>query len=160
MKHIVSIILLFFCQSFCLCLSASGQEILPGNAEEKLKLLEQTGLVKYGKADASGTRELLMLKRDNTGVFMHQPLLENEGEKIEEILAGRGLIKFKSRKNGSKPEKHIMVFNPSDKNTFCWIPLSDLIQTADNIARTGKTLKPENKPRRLNENDFLKLLGK
>lgn len=112
--------------------------------QAKIERFIDLGILKFGKVDASGTREILILTKDGTGVFTHQHLTFEDGKNFEEILVKRGLLVEKPNTEG-KQEKHLMVFNPKDKDTYVWIPVSKLKETRERIKATGKTL-PSTEP--------------
>lgn len=125
--------------------------------QAKIERFIDLGLIKYGKTDASGSREILVLTKDNTGVFTHQHLTEADGKDFEKILENRGLLKMMPNKETGKQEKHIMVFNPKDKDTYVWVPVSKLKETLEKIKATGKTLPSSADPKRTTENDLKEL---
>lgn len=123
--------------------------------EAQIKLLETLGVLKTSnKLDASGTAIIMMMSRDNTGVFSYQYLTDSETNKIEEVMTQKGLIKNQINKETGKVERHIMVFNPKDKHTYVWIPLSKARETAERIKTTGHTLERKQAPKRLNTEDL------
>ena len=132
----------------------------PADPMQRLKWLETFGIVNYGKLNASDTPELLMLKRENTGVYSHQYVKTFQGENLEKMLSARGLIKLKRLKNGSGYSKHLLVFNPKDRNTYCWVPFKDLKETFKRIENTGKTLPVKPRENRLGKTDLLMFLEK
>ncbi len=112
------------------------------------------GLLKYGRIDASGSRELLILTRDGTGTFTHQHLTVADGTDFHEILKARGLLREMPNRETGRREKHLMVFNPKDRHTFVWVPVSQLHDVHQRIISTGKTLATEAPPQRRTEHDL------
>jgi hypothetical protein len=121
---------------------------------EQIEFLITLGTLKYGNVDASGTRQLLALTRDNTGTAIYQYLTTEDSKNIEEVMVQRGLIKPLVNRKTNKVERHVLVFNPKDKHTYEWIPLSNARAIAQQIKTTGKTVLEEQAPRRLNEGDL------
>ena len=124
--------------------------------QDKVQFYVDLGILKYGKIDASGTREILILTKDNTGVFTHQHLTSEDGKNFEEILVKRGLLKEMPNADG-KQEKHLMIFNPKDKDTCVWVPVSKLKETHQRIKDTGKTLPSSDPAKRINEKGLAKM---
>jgi len=128
----------------------------PADKHAQIDMFIDLGVLKYGKADASGTREILILTKDNTGVFTHQHLTRDDNQSFEAILQARGLIQIQENDQGKK-EKHLMVFNSKDAHTYVWVPFSKLKETRERIKKTGKTLPMEGKPERAKETDLMQL---
>lgn len=138
-----------------LALAGSAQAgLFDGGKSEKddqIKFFIDLGVLKYGKTDASGTREILILTKDGTGTFTHQNLTEADGKDFQAILRARGVLRDAPNATTGKPEKQLMVFNPKDIHTYVWVPVSKLKKTHDQIIQTGKTVPVEATPRGVTE---------
>lgn len=123
--------------------------------EKQMELLESLGVLKTSnKLDASGTAIIMVMTRDNTGVYSYQHLTTADSDNIEEVMIQRGLIKNQFNKVTGKVEKHIMIFNPKDNlHGHTWVPLSEARETAKRIKETGYTVERKPQPRRLNSDD-------
>lgn len=126
-----------------------------GDKKDQIEFFMDLGILKHGKADASGTREILILSKDGTGAFTHQHLTADEGTDFQTILTNRGLVEVKVKPDGNK-EKHLLVHNPKDVHTNEWIPFSRLKEVREQIRATGKTVLPEPGTKRTTENDLNK----
>lgn len=127
------------------------------NAKE-IEFLESLGILKTTtQLDASGSAIVMMMARDNTGVYRYQYITTDDTTDFETLLAQKGLIKMKINKKTHKPEKHIMVFNSKDKHTYVWVPLKEARAIGKQIKETGKTVIEPKQPRRLNTNDINKM---
>jgi hypothetical protein len=123
--------------------------------EKQIELFESLGVLKTTtQVDASGSAIIMMMTKDNTGVFTYQYVTTADTTNFEELLAQKGLIRPKVNKETGKVEKHIMVFNPKDRHTYVWVPLSQAREVAKRIKETGKTVPVKEVPRRLNTNDI------
>jgi hypothetical protein len=124
--------------------------------EKQIELLESLGVLKTSnKLDASGTAIIMIMTRDNTGVYSYQHLTTADSNNIEAVMAQRGLIKNQFNKETGKVEKHIMVFNPKDnQHGYTWVPLTKAREVAKRIKETGYTYERQAQPRRLNSDDI------
>lgn len=123
--------------------------------QRQLDYLMTLGLIKYGNTlDASGSRNIMVLTRENSGGYWYQHLDESDGKSIERALEKRGMIQRRVNKETNRVEKHVLVHNPRDKNTNVWVPLAKAKETAQRIRETGKTLPEDVRPRRVNEADL------
>ena len=121
------------------------------------QLLFDLGILKYGKANLKGQREVLVLKEGPIGVFTHQNLTGADGNSFKEILRNNGLVRKRMNKKTKKMENHILVFNPKDKNTYTWIPFTEARLVAKRIKKTGKTLPPKNKPNKITDETIIQI---
>ncbi len=128
----------------------SGQD----DKASQIDFFVDLGVIKYGKENASGSREILVLTRDNTGVYTHQHLTDADGTDFQAIMQARGIIKTMRNPETGKPEKHLMVFNPKDNHTYAWVPLSQLKEVRKQINKTGKTVMEPAQPKRVTESDL------
>lgn len=131
-----------------------------GQAEkaDQIQFFVDLGVLKYGKTfDASGSREILILTKDGTGIFTHQHLTEADGKDFEAILRARGLLREAPNTETGKPEKQLMVFNPKDKSTYEWVPVKKLKETRDRIKETGNTVPVDAPSKRVTEKSLTEL---
>lgn len=100
----------------------SGQD----QKASQIDMFVDLGVIRYGREDASGSREILVLTKDNTGVYTHQHLTEVDGTNFQAIMQARGIVRMMRNPETGKLEKHLMVFNPKDKHSYTWVPVSKL----------------------------------
>lgn len=131
--------------------SLSAESAPDAAKQAQIDFYADLGVIRYGKEDASGSREILLLTRDNTGVFTHQHLTDADGTNFQSILQARGIIKTMRNPETGKTEKHLMVFNAKDKHTYTWVPLSKLKEVREQIKSTGKTVAEPTQPKRVTE---------
>lgn len=132
-------------------ISAKAESLPDADKQAQIDFYADLGVIKYGQEDASGSREILILTRDNTGVFAHQHLTDADGTDFGAIMQARGIVRMMRNPETGKPEKHLLVFNPKDKHTYTWVPLSQLKAVREQIQGTGKTLLEPAQPKRVTE---------
>lgn len=121
----------------------------------QIDMFVDLGVIRYGKEDASGSREILVLTKDNTGVYTHQHLTEADGTNFQGIMQARGIVRMMRNPETGKPEKHLMVFNPKDKHSYTWVPVSKLKDVWEQIKKTGKTVLEPTQPKRVTESQLM-----
>lgn len=140
---------------FVLSIPVKAESLPDADKQAQIDFFVDLGVIRYGKEDASGSREILILTKDNTGVYTHQHLTDAEGSDFGAIMQTRGIVRMKRNPETGKPEKHLMVFNSKDKNTYTWIPFSKLKETREQIQRTGKTVLEPAQSKRVTESELV-----
>lgn len=129
----------------------SGQD----QKASQIDMFVDLGVIRYGKEDASGSREILVLTKDNTGVYTHQHLTDADGTNFRAIMQARGIVRMMRNPETGKPEKHLMVFNPKDKHSYTWVPVSKLKDVWEQIKKSGKTVLEPTQPKRVTESQLM-----